>query len=81
MKTCTRFLSVIEPRKTDADGLIKCLGKALQSMGIENILERENVLHVSHYPVLVGCGTDGASDNISRMRSKLQAVSSWLFWA
>ena len=30
-------------------------------MGIENLLERESVLGVHELPVLVGCGTDGAS--------------------
>ena len=35
-------------------------------------------------PVLVGCGTDGASVNVSEqngMRGKLQAALPWLYWA
>lgn len=45
-------------------------------MGIENILARENVLSIHDQPVLVGCGTDGASVNVSDqngMRGKLNA--------
>ena len=34
-------------------------------MGIENILERESVLSSHDLPVLVGCGSDGASVNVS----------------
>jgi hypothetical protein len=50
-------------------------------MNIEIIVEIRSFLGVSDNLVLVGCGTDGASANKSGMRSKLQAVSSWLFWA
>lgn len=35
-------------------------------------------------PVLVGCGTDGASVNVSHqngMRGKLQAALPWLYWS
>ncbi len=81
IKTCARYLCVQEPKKADADGLIECLSKALEYMGIENILDRESVLGVQGNPVLVGCGTDGASVNVSAMRHKLQAVLCWLFWA
>ena len=67
-----------------ANGLVDCLGKALTCMGIEDILVRENVSSVTDHPVLVGCGTDGASVNVSNqngMRGKLHAGLPWLFWA
>ena len=53
-------------------------------MGIENLLERGSVLSSCELPVLFGCGTDGASVNVSHqngMRGKLQAVLTWLYWA
>ena len=84
VKTSARYLCVVEPLKADANGLVDCLGKALTCMGIEDILVRENVLSVTDHPVLVGCGTDGASVNVSDqngMRGKLHAALPWLFWA
>lgn len=84
IKTCARYFCVLEPTKADADGLVECLSRALKSMGIENLLERECVLSARELPVLVGCGTDGASVNVSDqngMRGKLQATLPWLYWA
>ena len=83
-KTTARYYCVLEPRKTDADGLVECLSAALKGMSIDNLLERENVLSVNGFPVLVGCGTDGASVNIAEqngMKGKLQAALPWLHWA
>ena len=60
--------------RADADGLVECLCRALKSIGIENLLERECVLNARELPVVVGCGTDGASVNVSHqngMRGKL----------
>ena len=84
LKTTARYYCVLEPRKTDADGLVECLGAALKGMGIDNLLERENVLSVNGFPVLIGCGTDGASVNVAKqngMRGKLLAALPWLHWA
>ena len=84
MQTCTRYHCVIEPKKADASGLVECLHTAMESMGIANILERESVLGVQDMPILIGCGTDGATVNISGqngMRGQLQAVLQWLFWS
>ena len=64
---------MLEPAKADADGLIECLSRALKSLGVENLLERESVLSVRELPVLVGCGTDGAVSDQNGMRGKLQA--------
>ena len=64
-----------EPRKTDADGLIDCLGSALRRLGITNILNNASVLGVK--PILIGGGTDGAPINVSAqngMMGKLQQV-------
>lgn len=83
VRTCARYFCVLEPTRADADGLIECLCRALQSMGIED-LKRECVLGACELPVLVGCGTDGASVNVSDqngMRGKLQAALPWLYWA
>ena len=84
MKTCARYYSVLEPARSDANGLIECLGKAQKSVGIDDLYSRENVLGVSGYPLLIGCGTDSASVNVSDqngMRGKLVAALPWLFWA
>ena len=85
IKTCARYFCVLEPSRANADGLVECLCTAIKTMGIENLLERESVLSVSEFPVLVvGCGTDGATVNVSDqngMRGKLQAALPWLYWA
>ena len=84
VRTCARYFCILEPTRSDADGLVQCLDSALKSMGLENILERESVLSSHDLPVLVGCGTDGASVNVSGqngMRGKLQASLPWLYWA
>ncbi len=84
VKTCARYLCVIEPSKADANVLIVCLNQALACMGIDNVLTRENVLGIQNHPVLVGCGTDGAAVNVSDqngMRGKLHASLPWLYWA
>ena len=48
-----------------ADGLIHCLGDALQTVGIDNILDQASVLGVEGEPLLVGGGTDHASINVA----------------
>ena len=47
MKTCARYFAVLEPEKADGDGLVQCLGKALQSMGIEDLVDSASVLRLS----------------------------------
>ena len=84
MKSCTRYFSVAQPIKADADDLIKCLAIALKSLGINDVLDTAQVLGVDGKPVLVGGGTDGASVNVSEqngIKGKLQAALPWLFWA
>ena len=84
MNTCARYFTVLEPAKADGDGLVQCLGKALQSMGIEDLVDRASVLGVKEHTILVGGGTDGAAVNVSEqkgMKGKLQRVMPWLFWA
>lgn len=51
IRTCARYFCVLEPTRTDADGLVECLCRALKSMGIENFLERECVLSLRELPV------------------------------
>ena len=84
IRSCARYryLSVVTPNKAGADGLVNCLRKALQTLKIDDILDRDAVL--SAKPVLIRGGTDGVSVNIGRhnsMRAKLQGVLEWLFWA
>ena len=65
----SRFLKLVEPRQADANGLVECLGKGLQVMGVSDILDSDQVLKVEGKPVLVGVGTDGASVNLSDQNS------------
>jgi len=84
LKTTARYYCVLEPRKSDADGLVECLGLALKGMGVDNLLHSESVLGAHGFPILVGCGTDGASVNVAEqngMKGKLQASLPWLHWA
>ena len=41
VKTCARFLCVLEPKKADSDGLLACLGTALKPLGVEDLFNRE----------------------------------------
>lgn len=68
IRYCARYFTV-EPNKAHADGLILYLGKDLQSMGVEDILDSGCVLGVRGHPVLVGGGADGASVNTSEQNS------------
>ena len=65
VRTCSRYIEVLEPHKADAASLVQCLCKALNSTGIETLFDKEKVLAVMEHPVLVGVGTDGAAVNIS----------------
>jgi hypothetical protein len=68
----------------DHSGLLKCVGDALKTLGVENIASRESVLGTGEMPVLVGGGTDGASVNIGEhngLKAKMQQELPWLFWA
>ena len=69
MKTTARYYCVLETRKSDADGLVECLDLALKGMGVDNLLLSESVLGVHGFPILVGCGTDGASVNVAEQNS------------
>ena len=83
IRSCARYLSLQVPTRANADGLIQCLGDALQILGIDNILDCDSVLGVQGQPVLVGGGTDGATVNIADqngMKGKLQKELPWLHW-
>ena len=84
MRSEARYLSLQQPVKADADGMISCLNDALKVSGIDNVLHKESVLGVagSNKPIIVG-GTDGASVNIgdhNGMKAKLQQRLPWLIW-
>lgn len=84
IRSCARFFEVAVPKRADTDGLIACLGSALEDLGVEDVLSRSSVLGVQHNPVLIGGGTDGASVCIGEhngMKGKLQRELPWLFWA
>ncbi len=82
LKSCARYFAIEVP---DADGLIECLGRGLEKLGITNFLDEKSVLGVeSDKPILVGGGTDGASVNIAEqngMKGKLQRELPWIYWA
>lgn len=84
LKSCMRFLSMATPERADADGLLKCLSQSLEPLGIDDVLNKENVIGVSGKPVLVGGGTDGASVNVaenSGMKGKIQTALPWITWS
>ena len=81
--TNARYFCVLEPANSDADDLVQCLGTALKNMGIDNILEREDVLGVHERPILVGYCSDVVSVNIfaqNGMQGKFKAALPWLNW-
>ena len=83
MRSCVSYLSLEVSTKADADGLIKCVGNALQTVGVENILDRSSDLGVQGKPILIAGGTDGVSVNIAehnRLKGKLQKELPWLYW-
>ena len=79
----TRYLTVLNPVSTTSEGLVDCLDDAMKRLDI-TIQQKESVLNTGCRPVLGGGGTDGASVNIcvhSGMKSRMQEVLPWLFWA
>ncbi len=76
IKSYARFFAVEVPESNaDADGLLKCLGRALAKLGVTNILDKVSVLGIeASKPVLVGGGTDGASVNISDHKGMKRAT-------
>ena len=44
MRYCVRYLSVKEPAKADARGLIACLCDAMKDIGLDNFLDKASVL-------------------------------------
>lgn len=82
-RSCTRYLAVVRPTQSNAEGPIEYLGRARRRLGLEDISDKTEVLGGSG-PVLLGGGTDGASVNIgihSGMKGQLQFVLPWLHWA
>ena len=83
MKSSSRYLHVTTPARGDAEGLMKALSECLSPLGVTDLLDQAKVLGVKGMPVLVGCGTDGASVNIAQMgiRGRLQTAHPWLAWS
>lgn len=84
VKSCARYFSIEVPKKADADGLVECLGRSLEKLGITDLMDKAAVLGVQTKPILIGGGTDGASVNISDqngMRGKIQRELPWILWA
>ena len=83
MTTCSRFLSLHNPQRGDASGLLECIGEAMHLLGVDDVLNQDSVLGVSTKPVLIGLGTDGATVNIGAhngLRGQMQRALPWLFW-
>ena len=57
----SRYLSIHNPGKADASGLLSCVNEAMKFMGVDNVLDKDSVLGVEGRPVFIGGGTDGAS--------------------
>jgi len=75
---------MITPERVDADGLLKCLSKSLEPLGIHDILNKENVIGVSGKPNLVRGGTDDASVNVaehSGIKGRIQTALPWITWS
>lgn len=85
IRSYTRFFSVAAPKRADARGLVKCLSQSLSPLGIEDILDQDNLLRAAEVkPVMVGGRTDGASLNVAQqngMRGMMQEAHPWLVWA
>ena len=81
VRSVSRFLSVEVPLTVNADGLIQCLQRSLEKLGVVDVYNAENVLAAD--AVLVGVSTDGAAVNISEingMKGKMQSKLPWLMW-
>ena len=81
MTTCSRFLSLHNPQKADASGLVECIGEAMRLLGVDSVLSQDSVLGVATKPVLIGIGTDGATVNIGTqngLRGQIQRALPWL---
>ena len=83
MRSCVRYLSVKEPAKADARGLIAYFCDAMKDIGLDNFLYKASVLGIEDKPIVVGGGTDGAAVNVGeqrRMKSTMQEALPCLFW-
>ena len=40
IRSCTRYLTVVDPTQGNAQGLIECLGRALGRLGLRNIRDK-----------------------------------------
>ena len=49
MRTTARYYCVMEPQKTDVDGLVDCLGIALKGTGIDDLFDSETILGVDSF--------------------------------
>lgn len=83
VKSQTRFLAIVNPDSSNAEGLVNCLqGAITERLGID-ISQKDSVLSSTGKPVIVGGGTDGASVNVgihNGMKAKMQATLPWLHW-
>ena len=81
VRSCARYVSLEIPTKADTEGLIKCLGDALKTLGVDKILDKADILGVEGKPVLVSGGMDGASVNIAEhngMNGRMRKELPWL---
>ena len=87
IRSATRYLAIVSPQHSTAEGLVDCLQEALSRLCIDIHQDEDNdvdIIFSDGKPVLVGGGTDGASVNIgchNGVKEKLQSMFPWLFWA
>ena len=83
IRSVTHYLAVVNPSHANTQGLLGCLGRALERLGI-TVEDKDSVLKAEGRPALVGGGSDRASVNIgihTSMKAHLQSKYPWLFWA
>ena len=82
IKSCARYLSVVNPTKADTDGLVDSLKHSLARIGLDDVFDKISVLTAK--PILISGGTDGTSVNVGQHKSikeRLQKSLPWMFWS
>ncbi len=83
IKSLARFFSVASVKSANASGLLTCASHCLSDLGVTNLSE-QNLSDVGINPVLVGCGTDGASVNVGGvmgLKGLIQHNNTWIMWS
>lgn len=84
VRSCTRYLTIVNPASGNSEGLVSCLQGAFTERLNVDICQKDSVLNTEGMPVLIGGGTDGASVNVGihhGMKAQMQETLPWLYWA